>query len=140
MGAGSCCEESSTVKRVREIVAELAAGQYDCYVAMLTDDVRGSMLGGLIEGAEAITSKAELKSVLDNFDAYMEMKKLRPFNFQSLPNSGVMYNVEWEFVWKPTDKLITATAVVLDVLHGDMLAETYHMVDVKQMSRGWYHM
>merc|ERR1712151_1119264 len=132
--------EGSIVKRAREAVANLAAGRHDEYLGWVHDGVKGSLLGGQLHGADSINNKAELKQILDSFDNYMDIKRFEPCNFRLLPNNDVMYNVEWEFVWKPSGKLVTTTAIVRDVFDEDMLVETFHMVDVKHMSRGWYHM
>merc|ERR1712216_853361 len=110
------------------------AGRPEGYMAGVADDVKASMLAGLIPGAEHIANKADFARVMADIDQYMEIRKFEPCNSQSLPNDDVMFNVNWEFVWKPSGKVVTTTAIVRKVLKDSMLCEKYHMVDVEQVT------
>merc|ERR1719473_208894 len=41
----------------------------------------------------------------------------------------MMFLVDWEFVWLPTNKFVTTTAVVRKVVKDGKICEKYHMVD-----------
>merc|ERR1712224_803285 len=109
-------EEASTVKRVKELLAEFMAGRPEGYMAGVANDVKASMLGGLIPLADNIQNKATFSTVMGDIDNYMEIKKFEPRNFHGLPNNDMMFNVNWEFVWKPTGKTVNTTAIVRRVL------------------------
>jgi len=127
-------EEAATVMRVKELLAEFQAGHPEGYMAGVADDVKASMLGGLIPGADNIKDKVEFGKVMGEIDKYMEVKKFEPCNFRALPNNDMMFNVNWEFVWKATGKTVTTTAVVRKVLKDNMICEKYHMCDVKEIT------
>merc|ERR1711998_431508 len=90
----------------------------------------GSMLGGLIKGADGIANKQEFQDVMSQMNDVMEVSKFEPCNFRALPNNDMMFNVNWTFVWKQTGKEVSTTAVVRKVLNAEgNLCEKYHMVD-----------
>merc|ERR1719253_812142 len=127
-------EEAATVKRVKELLAEFQAGRPEGYMAGVADDVKADMLGGLIPGADCIKNKVEFAKVMGDIDKYLEVKKFEPCNFRALPNNDMMFNVNWEFVWKATGRLVTTTAIVRKVLKDNMICEKYHMADVQQIT------
>ena len=49
-------------------------------------------------------------------DKYMKVEKFEPCNFRELPNSDMMFNVNWKFTWLPTGKEVETTAIVRKVL------------------------
>merc|ERR1719198_243930 len=126
-------KQIANMKRVQELVAEFMAGRPEGYLAGVADDIKGSVLGGLIPGADSIKNKAEFAKVLGDLDQYMEVKKFEPCNWRAV-GSDVLFNVNWEFVWKPTGKTIETTAVVRKVLRDNMICEKYHMVDVEAVT------
>jgi len=103
-------------------------------MAGVADDVKADMLGGLIPGADCIKNKVEFAKVMGDIDKYLEVKKFEPCNFRALPNNDMMFNVNWEFVWKATGRLVTTTAIVRKVLKDNMICEKYHMADVQQIA------
>ena len=77
----------------------------------------------------AFSSKAEFALLGESMSELMDIHKFEPKNFVALPNNDVMFNVDWEFTWKPTGKVVETTAVVRKVLKDGMICEKYHMVD-----------
>jgi dienelactone hydrolase len=123
--------DTSTVSRVQELLVHIAAGQPEGYMAGVADDVKASMLGGLIPDAEAITNKNDFAAVMGKMGQYMEVRSFEPYNFMALPNGDMMFNVSWKFKWLATGKEVETTAIVRKVLNADgMICEKYHMMDV----------
>jgi len=126
----------ANIARVQELVAcyqnENAAG----YLAGVAegDSFKGSILGGLIPGGEAIKSKAEFVELMGRMGDYMEVKKFEPGNWFAV-NNDVLFTVDWEFMWKPTGKVVETTALVRKVLDKDNnICEKYHMVDTEAIT------
>ena len=115
------------VERVKELLVGITTGKPEIYMAGVSDDIKGSVLGGFIPGGVDIKTKAEFMGL--EMDKYMEVKKFEPCNYRALPNDDIMFNVNWEFVWKETGKVVETTAVVRKVLRDGMICEKYHMVD-----------
>merc|ERR1711998_653883 len=88
------------------------------------------MLGGLIPGAEAVASKDDLWGVMGKMGEYMEVTKFESCNFRALPNNDMMMNVNWQFTWKESGKVVKTTAIVRKVLNAENnICEKYHMID-----------
>ena len=125
--------QASNIQRVQALVREFQNGNPAGYLAGVADDVKGSMLGGLIPGAENITNKAEFIAVFDKLADYMEVKKFEPTNWRAV-NDDVLFSVEWEFVYKPTGVTHETTALVRKVVKDGMICEKYHMCDVEAIT------
>jgi len=123
--------DPSTVSRVQELLGCIADGKPEGYMAGVADDVRASMLGGLIPGAEAIANKSDFGVVMGQMNEYMEVQKFEPANFVPLPNGDMMFNVHWQFKWLATGKEVETTAIVRKVLKDGLICEKYHMMDVE---------
>jgi len=122
--------DTSTVSRVQELLGHIAADHPEGYMAGVADDVKASMLGGLIPGADTISNKEEFGAVMGKMGDYMEVQQFEPVNFMALPNDDVMFNVNWKFKWLPTGKEVETTAIVRKVLKDGKICEKYHMMDV----------
>lgn len=120
------------VTRVQALLAEFQAGRPEGYMAGVADDVKADMLGGLLPGADSITNKEEFGAVMSKMGDYMTVEKFEPANFVALPNSDMMFNVNWRFVWKATGKTVETTAIVRKVVDKETgcITEKYHMCDV----------
>merc|ERR1712097_118929 len=71
------------------------------------------------------------KAVMGQMDKYMEVKSFEPINFRALPNSDMMFQVQWKFIWKETGVEMDHTAMVRKVINADnQICEKYHMCDV----------
>ena len=125
--------QDQNIKRVQFLVSEFMAGRPEGYLAGVSDDMKGSVLGGLIPNGDAFKSKEEFGALMGSMEQYMEVKKFEPCNWRAV-GSDVLFNVNWEFVWKPTGKTIETTAVVRKVLRDNMICEKYHMVDVEAVT------
>jgi len=122
--------DMSTVTRVQELLGHIAAGHPEGYMAGVADDVKASMLGGLIPGADAIANKSDFAAVMSKMSDFLEMHSFEPCNFMALPNGDMMFNVNWKFKWLQTGKEVETTAIVRKVLCDGMICEKYHMMDV----------
>jgi len=122
--------QQQNIRRVQFLVSEFMAGRPEGYLAGVSDDMKGSVLGGLIPGGDSFNTKEEFGALMGEMDKFMEVKKFEPCNWRAV-GSDVLFNVNWEFVWKPTGKTIETTAVVRKVLRGNQICEKYHMVDVE---------
>merc|ERR1711998_770251 len=98
------------------------------YMNGVSDDFKGSVLGGLIPGADKIKNKVEFQKIMDTMDDYIEIKKFDPCNFLGCGND-VYFNVNWEMVWKKTGKTIATTAIVRKTIRNNMICEKYHLID-----------
>jgi len=120
------------VERVQALLAEYAAGRPEGYMAGVADDIKTDVLGGLLPGAVG-ESKEAFGALMGSMDQFMEVHKFEPHNFRAMPNSDMIFNVDWTFVWKPTGKTVSTTAICRKVLKevdgALMLCEKYHMVD-----------
>jgi len=121
------------VERVQALLAEYGAGNPEGYLAGVADDIKADVLGGLIPGADRVSSKAEFGALMGKMEEYMEVQKFEPCLFRALPNNDMMFNVRWAFLWKPTGQTVETTAVVRKVLKevdgALQICEKYHMVD-----------
>jgi len=123
--------DAFAVTRVQELLGHIAAGKPEGYMAGVADDVKASMLGGLIPGADAIANKGDFAAIMGEMDKYMEVQQFEPCNFVPLPNNDMMFNVNWKFKWLASGKEVETTAIVRKVLNADgNICEKYHMVDV----------
>jgi len=127
--------DHTAVERVKQLLAEFQAGRPEGYMAGVAEDFKGSVLGGLIPGADAMKSKADFGAVMGAMNQYMEVQKFEPVNFRALPNNDMMFNVNWRFVWKPTGKVVEHTAIVRKVVKDNMLCEKYHLVDADAITQ-----
>ena len=128
--------QERNIKRVQELVAEFQAGRPEGYMAGVADDIKGSVLGGLIPDADNIKNKADFGALMEKMGDYVEMIRFEPTNFRGLPNNDMMFEVNWEMVYKPTGKKIETTAIVRKVLNEDgMICEKYHMCDVAAITK-----
>ena len=128
--------EAPQVTRVKELLAEFLAGRPEGYMAGVADDIKGSVLGGLIPDADNIKNKAEFGALMEKMGDYVEMIRFEPTNFRGLLNNDMMFEVNWEMVYKPTGKKIETTAIVRKVLNEDgMICEKYHMCDVAAITK-----
>merc|ERR1712146_9235 len=66
-------------------------------------------------------------------EKYMEVKKFEPYNFLAV-GDDVLFNVNWEFVWKATGKTVQTTAVVRKVVKDGKICEKYHLIDVEAVT------
>merc|ERR1719453_591124 len=121
------------MKRVQDLVAEYQAGRPEGYLAGVSEDFKGSVLGGLIPGADDMKSKADFMAVMEKMGDYMEVQKFEPCNWRAV-GDDVLFNVNWKFTWKPTGKTIETTALVRKVVRDGMICEKYHMVDVESIT------
>lgn len=118
------------VERVRELLAEYGAGRPEGYLAGCSDDFSGSVLDGLGIPGAVFSSKEEFGGLMSEMGKYMEVTKFEPCNFVALPNRDCMFNVNWEFKWIETGKVVTTSALVRKVINGDGdLCQKYHMID-----------
>lgn len=123
--------DASTVTRVQELLGHIAAGNPEGYMVGVADNVKASMLGGLIPGAEAIANKGDFATVMGKMDDYMEVHKFEPYNFMALPNRDMMFNVHWQFKWLATGKEVDTTAIVRKVLDQDgNICSKHHLMDI----------
>jgi len=122
--------DDTAVKRVQELLKEFMEGRPEGYMAGVADCFKGSVLGGVLPDAADIKSKDEFMAVMGGMDKHMEVKKFVPYNFRALPNDDMMFNVDWEFVWKETGAVVEATAITRKVVKDNMICEKWHMVDV----------
>jgi len=130
-GDSTPVHDNAPVKRVQELLAEYMKGNAPGYLEGCSDDFKGSVLGGLIPGASDIKSLDEFKAVMGQMDKYMEVKSFEPINFRALPNSDMMFQVQWKFIWKETGVEMDHTAMVRKVINADnQICEKYHMCDV----------
>lgn len=125
--------EDSSVERVKALVAEYMAGRPEGYMLGVSDTVKASMLGGLIPGAESVTSKSEFQGIMDVIGDWMTVSKFEPCNYRALPDASVIFNVNWEFVWKPTGRTVQTTAIVRKVLRDNQICEKYHLCDCDEV-------
>jgi len=120
--------QESNIKRVQFLVGEFMAGRPEGYLAGVADNMSGSVLAGLIPGGENFKSKEEFAALMGKMGEYMDVKKFEPCNWRAV-GDDVMFNVNWEFVWKATGTTIFTTAVVRKVVKDGMICEKYHLVD-----------
>merc|ERR1719230_961575 len=104
------------------------AGNPAGYLAGVADDMRGSVLAGLIPGGDGFTSKEQFAGLMGEMDKHMEVKKFAPANWRAT-GDDVLFQVDWAFVWKATGKTVETTALVRKVLRDGLICEKYHMVD-----------
>merc|ERR1712054_195260 len=105
----------------------------------VSEDVKASMFNGLIPGADNIQNKAEFQKAMDGMGDYIEVQKFEPRNYLSC-GSDVYFNVDWEFIWKPSGKAVSTTAIVRKKMTqptfgSKSICEKYHLInaaDVKQ--------
>merc|ERR1719453_2607149 len=107
----SSSDGNSNLKRVQDLLAEYGAGNPAGYLAGVAENMKGSVLAGLVPGGENFKTKAEFQKVMETMGEYMEVTKFEPSNFLVCKND-VYFNVNWEFVWKETGRQITTTAIV----------------------------
>jgi len=123
---------AAPVERVQALLAEYTAGRPEGYMAGVADDFTFDVLGGLIPGAVG-TDKAAFGALMGSMGEYMDVQKFEPYNFRAMPNSDMIFNVDWTFVWKQTGATVETTAICRKVLKevggALMLCEKYHMVD-----------
>merc|ERR1712159_241233 len=105
------------------------AGRSDEYFEGVAEDIKGEVFHGLNIPGSAFSSKSEFDLLGQSMSEYMDIHKFEPKNFVALPNNDVMFNVDWEFTWKPSGKVVETTAVVRKVLKDGMICEKYHMID-----------
>merc|ERR1712176_1706851 len=101
--------------------------------AGVANDVKGSMLGGLIPGGDNIRNKAEFADIMIKIGDSLEVRKFEPLNYFACGND-VYFNVNWEFVWKETGDLVTTTAIVRKKMTqptfgSKMICEKYHVIN-----------
>merc|ERR1712147_234196 len=70
---------------------------------------------------------------------YIEVKKFEPVNYLSC-GSDVYFNVNWEFVWKPTGKVVCTMAIVRKKLTqpnfgSKCICEKYHLINPADVKR-----
>jgi len=127
--------DASTVTRVQELLKEFMEGRPEGYLAGVDESIKANMLGGLIPGADKVSSKAEFGAIFGLMGDYMEVEKFEPVNFRALPNNDMMMNVNWKFTWKPTGKVVETQAIVRKVLKDGNICEKYHMVDTEAITQ-----
>jgi len=126
--------QQSNIARVQSLVAEFQAGNPAGYLAGVADDIRGSVLGGLIPGGDNYADKAGFTAIMEKMPEFMEVSKFAPSNWHAV-NNDVLFTVDWTFVWKPTGKEHDAKAFVRKVLRDGMICEKYHcIVDVESIT------
>lgn len=121
--------QDQNIKRVQELVGEFQKGNPAGYLAGVSADMKGSVLGGLIPGGDNFTSKEAFTELMTSMGEYMDVKKFEPCNWRAV-GDDVLFNVNWEFVWKATGATVHTTAVVRKVLKDGLICEKYHMVNV----------
>jgi len=119
--------QERNIKRVQFLVSEFMAGRPEGYLAGVSDDMKGSVLGGLLPGGEGFEGKEAFAALMGGMEQYMEVKKFEPCNWRAV-GSDVLFNVNWEFVWKPTGKTVVTTALVRKVVREGLICEKYHLV------------
>lgn len=124
----------ANIERVQHLVGEFMAGRPEGYMAGVDDAIKGSILGGLLPGAEAVSNKAEFGAVMGVMDQYMEVQKFEPKNWRAV-GDDVLFNVDWIFVWKKTGETIETTALVRKVVRDGRICEKYHMIDPALIER-----
>ena len=118
---------NENVALVQNVVGHFLAGDADGYLSGVHPNVKGSVLGGLIPGADTITNKAQLAKLLkEDIPKYMDIRKFEPANWVGVGDQ-VFFTVDWEFVWKPTGKVVTTRATVRKVVCDGLICEKYHM-------------
>lgn len=126
--------DTSAVERVQQLLGEFMSGNPAGYLEGVADDIKASMFNGLIPGADGVASKADFAAVNEVMPTLMDVKKFEPVNYRALPNNDVMFEVNWQFVWLPTGKLVETTAVVRKVVNKDnKICEKYHLLDVEDV-------
>lgn len=125
--------QQNNIQRVKDLVAEFQNGNPAGYLLGVHDDVKGSMLGGLIPGADNIVGKEAFVKIMEAIPSYMTISKFEPHNFVAVADD-VMFKVNWAFKWLPTGKEVETTALVRKVLKDGMICEKYHMIDVEQVT------
>lgn len=121
--------DQSAVVRVKELLGEYMNGNAGGYLEGVAPDIKGSVLGGLIEKADTIDSKEAFMAVMGKMPDVMTVEKFHPYNYHALPNSDMMFTVDWKFLWKPTGKTVETTAIVRKVVRDGKICEKWHLVD-----------
>jgi len=124
--------QEQNVKRVQFLVGEFMAGRPEGYLAGVASDMKGSVLGGLIPGGDNFQSKEEFAALMGKMGEFMDVQKFEPCNWRGI-GDDVLFNVNWQFVWKATGATVQTTAVVRKVLRDGLICEKYHMVDVSDV-------
>lgn len=71
----SSSDGNSNLKRVQDLLAEYGAGNPAGYLAGVAENMKGSVLAGLVPGGENFKTKAEFQKVMETMGEYMEVTK-----------------------------------------------------------------
>jgi len=120
--------QQTNIARVQSLVAEFQAGNSQAYLAGVHDEIKGSVLGGLLPGGSVVNGKVAFMKLLEDMPNYMDVTRFEPCNWRAV-GDDVLFNVNWKFKWLATGKEVETTAIVRKVLKDGMICEKYHMVE-----------
>ena len=113
-------------------------GDADGYLRGCHANIKGAVMGGLLPGGENVQSKDELTKLLkEDIPKYMDIRKFEPLDWAA-EGDNVYFVVNWEFLWKPTNKLVKTQGKVHKVVRDNLICEKYHMVNAPLIMHNMY--
>ena len=120
--------EDQNILLIKSLLEKFTSGDSEGYISGCHDDFYGKIFSGLIPGGENIQGINQLRKMFTVMQDYMEIKKFEPKDWSSVENN-VYFTVDWEFIWKPTNKLVKTSANVKKVIVDNKIKEKYHIVN-----------
>ena len=120
--------ENENIRLVKSLVNEFMNGNGPGYIDGCSDDFHGKIFSGLIPGGEEINGKEELVNMFNKLPDYIETLKFEPVDWCGV-GDVVYFTVNWEFIWKPTNKKVTTSANVKKIVRNGKICEKYHILN-----------
>ena len=131
--------EHKNITLVKNLLQEIAKGNPQGYVDGCHENFYGKIWSGLIPGGEEIKGKEGFKKFSEEMNNYVEVRKFEPVNWAACDDT-VYFTVNWEFVWKKTNKLVKTQANVRKVIKDGKIIEKYHLVNYDDVINGGVEM
>jgi len=119
--------ENKNIELVKGLLDKFVVGDSQGYIDGCHEEFYGKVFSGLIPGGEEIKGKEELTKMFGLMPEYVDMKKFEPVDWCGVGNN-VYFTVNWEFIWKPTGKLVKTSANVKKIIVDNKIKEKYHIV------------
>ena len=130
--------ENKNIELVKGLLDKFLAGDSQGYIDGCHEEFYGKVFSGLIPGGDEIKGKEDLKKMFELMPKYIQIKKFEPVDWCCVDNN-VYFTVNWEFIWKPTGKLVKTSANVKKVIVDNKIKEKYHIVHYHDVVSSNYH-
>ena len=120
--------EHKNITLIKNLLNEYKNDNFQGYLDGCHENFYGKIWSGLIPGGEEINGKAEFIKCMDEMIKLVEIKKFEPVNWAAVDDT-VYFTVNWEFIWKKTNKLVKTSANVRKVIKDGKIREKYHIIN-----------